>query len=70
MNGGKKMESNKIYINGILRDCERCRGSAEMLITITNNVKDPNAKSKWLGGHLPAIYCPFCGRKLRKEDGK
>ena len=51
-------------------DCERCRDSAEMLITITNKVKDPNAKYKWLGGHLPARYCPFCGRKLRTEDGK
>ena len=49
--------------------CERCRDSAEMLITITNKVKDPNAKYKWLGGHLPARYCPFCGRKLRTEDG-
>ena len=49
--------------------CERCRDSAEMLITITNKVKDPNAKCKWLGGHLPARYCPFCGRKLRKENG-
>lgn len=49
--------------------CERCRDSAEMIITITNRVKDHNAKHKWLGGHLPARYCPFCGRKLRTENG-
>lgn len=59
------MANNKIFISGSLHDCERCRGSEEMLITITNKVKDPNAKSKWLGGHLPARYCPFCGRKLK-----
>ena len=63
------MANNKIYISGTMHDCERCRGSAEMLISITNKVKDPNAKTKWIGGQLPARYCPFCGRKLRTEDG-
>lgn len=46
-------------------DCERCRNSAEMLVIVSNKVKDQNAPSKWLGGQLPARYCPFCGRKLR-----
>lgn len=50
--------------------CERCQNSAEMIITITNKVKDTTATCQWLGGHLPAKYCPFCGRKLRYEDGK
>ena len=50
--------------------CVRCDNSAEMLIAITNKPKDTNARCQWLGGHLPAIYCPFCGRKLRTDDGK
>ena len=58
--------ARELIDNGVTVEpgCERCRGSAKMLVAITNEVKDPNAKSKWIGGHLPARYCPFCGRKL------
>lgn len=43
--------------------CFRCEDSAEMIVSVTSKLKD-GIKTGWVGGNLPAKYCPFCGRKL------
>ena len=43
--------------------CFRCKDSQEMTVTISNKLID-GVNTGWLGGNLPARYCPFCGRRL------
>ena len=54
----------------VLDGCFRCKDSQKMTVTISNKLID-GVNTGWLGGNLPARYCPFCGRKLpnrRKEN--
>ena len=43
--------------------CLRCKDTSEMTVCISNKLVD-GVKTGWLGGNLPAKYCPFCGRRL------
>lgn len=46
-----------------LDGCSRCKDSQKMTVTISNKLID-GVNTGWLGGNLPARYCPFCGRRL------
>lgn len=46
-----------------LDGCFRCKDSQKMTVTISNKLID-SVNTGWLGGNLPARYCPFCGRRL------
>ena len=46
-----------------LDGCFRCKDSQKMTVTISNKLID-GLNTGWLGGNLPARYCPFCGRRL------
>lgn len=43
--------------------CCRCKDTSEMMVAISNKLV-AGVRTGWLGGNLPARYCPFCGRKL------
>lgn len=45
--------------------CIRCEDSVGMVVTVISQLKD-GITSGWLGGNLPAKFCPFCGRKLEE----
>lgn len=68
-NGYRKGYEDGRFYAGKHDACERCKNSAEMLVIVKNKVKDTSAKVKWLGGQLPAKFCPFCGRKLNLKEG-
>lgn len=46
-----------------LDGCIRCKDSQQMTVTISNKLVD-GVNTGWLGGNLPARFCPFCGRRL------
>ena len=46
-----------------LDGCCRCKDTSEMTVTISNKLV-AGVRTGWLGGNLPARYCPFCGRRL------
>jgi hypothetical protein len=46
-----------------LDGCFRCKDTSEMTVTISNKLV-AGVRTGWLGGNLPARYCPFCGRRL------
>ena len=46
-----------------LDGCVRCKDSQEMTVTIISKLVD-GVNTGWVGGNLPARYCPFCGRRL------
>ena len=48
-----------------LDGCIRCKDSHQMTVTISNKLVD-GVNAGWLGGNLPARFCPFCGRRLRQ----
>ena len=43
--------------------CCQCKDTSEMMVAISNKLV-AGVRTGWLGGNLPARYCPFCGRKL------
>ena len=59
--------ANDLIANGVtvqeLDGCSRCKDSQKMTVTISNKLID-GVNTGWLGGNLPARYCPFCGRRL------
>ena len=61
------MAENDLIANGVtvqeLDGCSRCKDSQKMTVTISNKLID-GVNTGWLGGNLPARYCPFCGRRL------
>ena len=58
---------NALIANGVtvqeLDGCIRCKDSQQMTVTISNKLVD-GVNTGWLGGNLPARFCPFCGRIL------
>ena len=60
----------KLIANGVtvqeLDGCFRCKDSQKMTVTISNKLID-DVNTGWLGGNLPARYCPFCGRRLPQQ---
>ena len=46
-----------------LDGCYRCKDTSEMTISISNKLI-AGVRTGWLGGNLPAKFCPFCGRSL------
>ena len=46
-----------------LDGCFRCKDSQQMTVTISNKLVD-GVNTGWLGGNLPAKFCPFCGRSI------
>ena len=59
--------ADHLIANGVtvreLDGCCRCKDTSEMTVTISNKLVD-GVRTGWLGGNLPARYCPFCGRRL------
>ena len=59
--------ADHLIANGVtvqeLDGCIRCKDSQQMTVTISNKLVD-GVNTGWLGGNLPARFCPFCGRKL------
>ena len=56
------MIENGVTVQGV-GGCCRCKGTSEMMVAISNKLV-AGVRTGWLGGNLPARYCPFCGRKL------
>lgn len=58
-----------LLANGVtvqeLDRCCRCKDTSEMTVAISNKLV-AGVRTGWLGGNLPARYCPFCGRRLPK----
>lgn len=46
-----------------LDGCCRCKDTSKMTVAISNKLVC-GVNTGWLGGNLPARYCPFCGRRL------
>ena len=59
--------ADHLIANGVtvqeLDGCIRCKDSQQMTVNISNKLVD-GVNTGWLGGNLPARYCPFCGRRL------
>ena len=53
---------NGVTVQGV-GGCCRCKDTSEMMVAISNKLV-AGVRTGWLGGNLPARYCPFCGRKL------
>lgn len=58
-----------LIANGVtVKDgCYCCRDSQNMTLTIRNELVN-GVNTGWLGGYLPARFCPFCGRRLPKGE--
>lgn len=48
-----------------LNGCCRCKDTSEMTVLISNKLI-AGVRTGWLGGTLPAKFCPFCGRRLHQ----
>lgn len=64
---GATIAADHLIANGVtvqkFDGCLRCKDTSEMTVCISNKLVD-GVKTGWLGGNLPAKYCPFCGRRL------
>lgn len=49
-----------------LNGCCRCKDTSEMTVLISNKLI-AGVRTGWLGGTLPAKFCPFCGRRLHQH---
>jgi hypothetical protein len=64
---GAEYYADYLIANGVtvqeLDGCFRCKDSQKMTVTISNKLID-GVNTGWIGGNLPARFCPFCGRRF------
>ena len=54
--------ANDVTVQGV-GGCCRCKDTSEMMVAISNKLV-AGVRTGFLGGNLPARFCPFCGRRL------
>lgn len=63
----ERLIAEHLIANGVmvqeLDGCIRCKDSQQMTVMISNKLVD-GVNTGWLGGNLPAKFCPFCGRSI------